>query len=58
SGNDSRPFEVTGSTFVNFAAAATRTCDNKFNACVHAANGGAAGIAVPNCSTQKATCQA
>ncbi|MCJ1370922.1 hypothetical protein MMC20_002136 [Loxospora ochrophaea] len=41
SGDATRPFEVNGNTFVNFAAAAQRTCDIQFNACANAANGGA-----------------
>jgi len=52
SGDDTRPFEVNGDTFVNFAAAAQRTCDIQFNACANAANSGAA-FSVSTCSSQE-----
>lgn len=57
SGDAKRPFEVNGATFVNFAAAAARTCDIQFNACANAANGGQ-GIAFADCNTQKTACGA
>lgn len=53
SGNPDRPFEVKGDTFVNIGAALTRSCDQQFNACANAANGGDATLSVPQCSTQK-----
>ena len=56
SGNADRPFEVNGDTFVNFAAAAQRTCDVQFNACADKANAGAAGISVSACSDQESKC--
>lgn len=57
SGNPDRPFDVAGSTFVNFGAAAARTCDRQFNACANAANGGQ-GVAFADCNTQKSACTA
>jgi len=58
SGNADRPFDVNGDTFVNFAAAAQRTCDVQFNACANVANGGSATVSVSDCTTQKTACQA
>lgn len=52
SGDAKRPFDVAGDTFVNFAAAAQRTCDKQFNACADQANSGAA-FTVSDCQTQK-----
>jgi hypothetical protein len=52
SGDTTRPFLVNGNTFVNFAAAAQRTCDIQFNACADAANSGAA-FSVNDCQTQE-----
>lgn len=57
SGDAKRPFLVNGATFVNFAAAAARTCDVQFNACANAANGGN-GIALADCTAQKTGCTA
>lgn len=57
SGDAKRPFLVNGATFVNFAAAAARTCDVQFNACANAANDGN-GIALADCTTQKTACTA
>ena len=55
SGDPKRPFEVNGNTFVNFAAAAQRTCDVQFNACANAANGSGnqGSLTVSACQTQK-----
>lgn len=53
SGNADRPFQVKGDTFVNLAAALQRSCDQQFNACANAANGGDATLSVGACSTQK-----
>ncbi|KAF8470752.1 hypothetical protein BDZ91DRAFT_678048 [Kalaharituber pfeilii] len=58
SGNNDRPFQVAGDTFVNFAAAAARTCDRQFNRCADAANAGATGFSFEDCTTQKAACTA
>jgi hypothetical protein len=57
SGDNTRPFEVNGNTFVNFAAAAQRTCDIQFNACANMANAGAA-FSVSDCQTQQTQCDA
>jgi len=57
SGDNTRPFLVNGDTFVNFAAAAQRTCDIQFNACADAANSGAA-FSVSDCSAQETQCDA
>ncbi|KAH8725145.1 hypothetical protein GQ44DRAFT_749854 [Phaeosphaeriaceae sp. PMI808] len=58
SGNDARPFQVKGDTFVNLAAALQRSCDQQFNACANAANGGAANLSTQQCQTQKNACSA
>lgn len=57
SGDAKRPFEVNGDTFVNFSAAAARTCDIQFNACANAANSGKA-VVFADCNTQKTACTA
>lgn len=57
SGDIKRPFLVIGSTFVNFSAAAARTCDVQFNACANAANSGQ-NISLANCNAQKTACTA
>ncbi|KAI5848424.1 hypothetical protein DFP73DRAFT_629863 [Morchella snyderi] len=57
SGNPDRPFNVAGSTFANFAAAAARSCDRQFNACANGANGGD-GNEVADCTAQKDACTA
>lgn len=53
SGNADRPFQVKGDTFVNIGAALARSCDQQFNACANAANGGDASLSVSACSTQQ-----
>lgn len=53
SGNANRPFQVKGDTFVNIGAALARSCDQQFNACANAANGGDATLSVGDCSAQK-----
>lgn len=53
SGDAARPFSVKGNTFVNFGAAAQRSCDVQFNACANAANSGQAGLTVSACQTQQ-----
>ncbi|KAF2470013.1 uncharacterized protein BDR25DRAFT_36011 [Lindgomyces ingoldianus] len=58
SGNPDRPFQVKGDTFVNIGAALQRSCDQQFNACANAANGGAAGLSVNDCQGQKDQCDA
>ncbi|KPI34695.1 uncharacterized protein AB675_9431 [Cyphellophora attinorum] len=52
SGNADRPFQVGQDTFVNIAAALQRSCDQQFNRCANAANGGGGG-SVAACQTQK-----
>lgn len=46
SGNADRPFSVKGDTFTNLSAALQRSCDQQFNACANAVNGGNADGAV------------
>lgn len=53
SGDAKRPFSVKGDTFVNIGAALQRSCDQQFNACANAANGGDATLSVAACSAQK-----
>jgi hypothetical protein len=53
SGNADRPFSVKGDTFVNLSGALQRSCDQQFNACANAANGGATDFAVSDCTAQK-----
>jgi hypothetical protein len=55
SGNADRKFSVKGDTFVNIGAALQRSCDQQFNACANAANGGDATLSVSACSAQKST---
>ncbi|MCJ1310749.1 hypothetical protein MMC25_004415 [Agyrium rufum] len=57
SGDATRPFEVNGNTFVNFAAAAQRSCDIQQNACSNAANSGKGG-SVSVCQAQQTACNA
>ncbi|KAF2740276.1 hypothetical protein EJ04DRAFT_508261 [Polyplosphaeria fusca] len=58
SGDAKRPFEVKGDTFVNAGAALQRSCDQQFNACANAANGGDATLSVGDCNQQKTQCDA
>lgn len=53
SGNQDRPFAVKDATFVNLGAALQRSCDQQFNACANAANGGAAAFSTQECQAQK-----
>jgi hypothetical protein len=53
SGIANRQFQVKGDTFVNIGAALARSCDQQFNACANAANGGDAALSVTQCSAQK-----
>jgi hypothetical protein len=53
SGITDRPFQVKDDTFVNIGAALQRSCDQQFNACANAANGGNATLSVSQCSAQK-----
>jgi hypothetical protein len=53
SGIANRQFQVKGDTFVKIGAALARSCDQQFNACANAANGGDATLSVSQCSGQK-----
>lgn len=53
SGIANRPFQVKEDTFVNIGAALQRSCDQQFNACANAANGGDETLSVSDCSAQK-----
>lgn len=53
SGDAKRPFSVKGDTFVNIGAALQRSCDQQFNACANAANGGDKTLSVSACSDQQ-----
>ena len=53
SGDAKRPFQVKGDTFVNLSAALARSCDQQFNACANAANGGDRTLSLAQCNSQK-----
>lgn len=53
SGNEDRPFEVAGATFVNIGAALQRSCDQQFNGCANLANGGEGDFSTADCQAQK-----
>lgn len=53
SGDAKKPFQVKGDTFVNLSAALARSCDQQFNACANAANGGDKTLSVAQCTSQK-----
>ncbi|KAL5119799.1 hypothetical protein ACEQ8H_002159 [Pleosporales sp. CAS-2024a] len=56
SGNPQRKFQVKGDTFVNLGAALQRSCDQQFNACANAANGGNKSLNVGACEQQHGDC--
>ncbi|KAF1845494.1 uncharacterized protein K460DRAFT_376909 [Cucurbitaria berberidis CBS 394.84] len=58
SGNEDRPFQVKDATFVNIGAALQRSCDQQFNACANAANGGTGDFSTQECQAQKDECSA
>ncbi|KAF3048464.1 hypothetical protein E8E11_007631 [Didymella keratinophila] len=58
SGDAKRPFQVKGDTFVNLSAALARSCDQQFNACANAANGGDQTLSTAQCTSQKDQCDA
>ncbi|KAH7068693.1 hypothetical protein FB567DRAFT_573896 [Paraphoma chrysanthemicola] len=58
SGNADRPFAVKQDTFVNLGAALQRSCDQQFNACANAANGGGVDFSTAECAAQKDDCSA
>ncbi|CAO2655978.1 Nn.00g047810.m01.CDS01 [Neocucurbitaria sp. VM-36] len=58
SGNADRPFQVKDATFVNLGAALQRSCDQQFNACANAANGGTGDFSTQECQAQKDQCSA
>ncbi|KAF2020849.1 hypothetical protein BU24DRAFT_445992 [Aaosphaeria arxii CBS 175.79] len=53
SGNEDRPFEVNGATFVNLGAALQRSCDQQFNGCANLANSGQGDFDTSECQAQK-----
>jgi hypothetical protein len=54
-GDAKRPFQVKGDTFVNLSGALARSCDQQFNACANAANGGDKTLSTAQCTSQKGT---
>jgi len=52
-GDATRGFAVKGDTFVKETAALQRSCDQQFNGCSNAANGGDATLTVDQCTAQK-----
>ncbi|KAJ0386763.1 hypothetical protein COL922a_003694 [Colletotrichum nupharicola] len=57
SNDPSRPFEVDGDTFPDFATAAGRSCDNQKNKCSQAANNAATKFDVSKCDEQATECR-
>ncbi len=58
-GDAKTPFAVDGSTFTDFATAATRSCNNQHNSCAQAANAGDnKSLTVGQCDTQQTACEA
>ncbi|KAJ4343533.1 hypothetical protein N0V87_000300 [Didymella glomerata] len=57
-GDAKRPFQVKGDTFVNLSGALARSCDQQFNACANAANGGDKTLSTAQCTSQKDQCDA
>jgi hypothetical protein len=53
SDNEDRPFDVNGANFVNIGAALQRSCDQQFNGCANAANGGNGNFSTADCQAQK-----
>jgi hypothetical protein len=53
SGDANKPFQVRNDTFGNAKAALQRSCDQQFNGCANAANGGDESVSVQECSAQK-----
>lgn len=51
-GDSERPYAVGGDTFMDFAGAAERSCDNQLNSCAAMANAGGADFTVPDCTDQ------
>jgi len=58
SSDASRPFEVDGDTFPDFATAGQRSCSDQFNSCQLAANSGGASFSVSDCENQQTQCNA
>ncbi|EFX01925.1 hypothetical protein CMQ_4996 [Grosmannia clavigera kw1407] len=59
SSDSSRQYEVNGDTFMDFATAASRACDNQHNSCADAANRQTAvNVTVSDCDTQNTECKA
>ncbi|PHH50006.1 hypothetical protein CFIMG_006517RA [Ceratocystis fimbriata CBS 114723] len=57
SSDSSRPYEVNGDTFPDFATAAGRSCDNQKNACANIANSGGGSFTVGDCDSQNNECK-
>ncbi|KAL5604842.1 hypothetical protein BROUX41_001822 [Berkeleyomyces rouxiae] len=57
SSDSSRPYEVNGDTFPDFATAAGRSCDNQKNKCATIANSGGASFTVGDCDSQNNECK-
>lgn len=58
-GDATRPFACNGNTFTTFVDAATRSCNDQFNACAKVANsasGKTQGLTVAECTTQETSC--
>jgi transcription initiation factor TFIID subunit 15 len=59
SGDKTRPFLVSGNTFVTAAAAKQRACDIQNNACSNAVNSGTlTGVTLAQCAAQQTACNA
>ncbi|KAK7740738.1 hypothetical protein SLS53_005206 [Cytospora paraplurivora] len=52
SGDSERPFAVGGDTFMDFASAEERSCDNQMNSCATMANSGGVDFGVADCDDQ------
>lgn len=55
-GDALRPYAVCGDTFMDFASAAARSCDDQMNSCAEVANAGGANFSVGDCETQASRC--
>lgn len=51
-GDALRPYAVCGDTFMDFASAAARSCDDQMNGCAEVANAGGANFSVGDCEAQ------
>lgn len=55
-GDALRPYAVCGDTFMDFASAAARSCDDQMNGCAELANAGGANFSVGDCEAQASRC--